>query len=338
MADPTGTAPAGTPATDPAVTATPATTTTTTTAPPATTTPPAADPTVTTTPPTTTAATSTGEPTTKVDPNDPVVKAKDTDWAAIRTKIANGDEKLEKRLGRYSSVESLAEALIQAQNKIASGDLKSVLPKDAKPEEVARWREENGIPAKAEDYDLTMPDGLVIGDEDKPIVADFTKVAHELNMTPAQVQKSVAWYMALQEEQIDAQAEADEKAKEDGLAVLAETWGSETKQNKQLILNLVGSMPEGVGDLLLGGRLGDGTPIGSSPAMLRWLADTSRALNPAATVVPGAGSNAAEAIDRELADLTKLMGISDSEYWKGPLAEKKQARYRQLLEVQQKIK
>ena len=259
------------------------------------------------------------------------------DWATARARIAKGDEKLEKRLARYTSVDSLAEALIQAQNKIASGSLKSALPKDATPEQLAEWRTENGIPEAPEAYDLTLPDGLVIGEADKPIVDEYAKQAHSLNLTPEQVKGNLAWYFQEQERQIEAQNQADYEARISGEEALREVWGSESKLNKNLIKGLIESAPAGVPDQLLGARLADGTPLGSHPDTLRWLADLARQINPVATVVPGSGSNASQAIDSELETIQDLMKDRTSKYWKGEGANKMQERYRQLISVKQKM-
>lgn len=329
MADPNSGAPTGdTPATTDPV-AQPAATTTT--AEPAKT-DPVAQPAATTADPAPAAKTDPA-PAAKTDP----APTEPTDWATIRTKIANGDEKLEKRLARYSSVESLAQALIAAQNKISDGSLKSALPKDATPEQLAQWREENGIPADPKDYDLTLPDGLLIGEEDQPIVDEFVALAHSKNMTPDQVKDSIAWYMNLQEQQAEEQASADLAAKEQATTAVKEMWGSEYDINKNLIKGLVAQAPDGAADLILSARLADGTPMMSHAPTLRWLADLARTVNPTATVVPGSGQNAAQAIENELADIQKLMGDKQSDYWKGPKAEKMQERYRQLISVQQKM-
>jgi hypothetical protein len=285
----------------------------------------------------TTEATATAATTNEDTGKDDVAATVD-DWATIRTRIAKGDEKLEKRLARYTSVDSMAEALIAAQNKIASGTMKSALPKDATPEQLAEWRTENGIPAKAEDYDTKLPDGLVIGEADKPVVDDFLKNALDANLSPEQVKSSLAWYFKEQEKQIEARNQLDYNAKETGEEALREVWGPETKLNKSLIKGLLETAPGSVPDLLAGARLADGTPLGSHPDTLRWLADLARQVNPVATVVPGSGTNAAAAIETELAGLTKMMGDKTSDYWKGPLAEKNQARYRDLITVQEKMK
>lgn len=284
---------------------------------------------------TTETAVETPADTGSADAEEPVVGP--DDWAAARARIAKGDDKLEKRLARYTSVDSLAEALIQAQNKIASGSLKSALPKDATPEQLAEWRTENGIPEAPEGYELTLPDGLVIGEADKPNVDAYTKLAHDLNLTPEQVKGNLAWYFQEQERQIEVQSQADFEARVNGEEALREVWGSETKLNKNLIKGLIESAPAGVPEQLLGARLADGTPLGSHPDTLRWLADLARQVNPVATVVPGSGSNASQAIDSELETIQDLMKDRTSKYWKGEGASKMQERYRQLISVKQKM-
>lgn len=259
------------------------------------------------------------------------------DWAATRTRIAGGDEKLEKRLARYSSVDGVVEALIAAQNKIASGGLKQALPADATPEQLAEWRAENGIPAAPEEYDTTLPDGLVIGEEDKPIVDEYLAAAHANNLTPDQVKANLAWYFENVEKQIEARAQEDVRIRDASEEALREVWGSEAKLNKGIINNLLSTAPAGVAEQLLGARMADGTPFGSHVDTLRWLADVSRQLNPVATVVPGAGTNAVQQIESEIAGLEKMMANKTSEYWKGPMAEKNQARYRDLISAKQKI-
>lgn len=337
MADTPAGAPVGDTPAAPAVVATPVATPT-----PAANPAPVADPKATPADPKATPAPTGADPKPTAQPapvGDDIddTKGKDTDWAAIRTKIANGDEKLEKRLARYSSVESLAQALIAAQAKISDGSLKSALPKNATPEQIATWREENGIPADPTGYDLTMPDGLIIGEEDKPVVDEFIKHAHGLNLTPEQAKANVAWYLGVQEQQAEALANADLEAREAGENAIRELWGAEAKLNKQLIVNFIDTAPDGVGDLIKTARLGDGTPLASNPAVLRWLADSARAINPVATVVPGAGSNAAQAIETELAGIVKLMGDKKSDYWVGPQSAKMQERYRQLVDVQSRM-
>lgn len=284
-------------------------------------------------------STPTPAPQPSTDPSDieePAVK--DSDWVSVRAKIANGDPKIEARLARYSSVESAIEALISAQNKIAQGVTKTAFPKDGSPEEMAAWRTENGVPDSPEGYDLTLEEGVVMGEEDKPLVDDFLKHAHAENYTPAQVNAAVNWYMNMREEEANAIAENDANLRISGEEAVRELWGAETQLNKQIIMNLMNSAPDGLGDLLLSGRLGDGTPIFSHPGALRWFADHARALNPLATVVPGHGQNASQAMEDEISNIEKLMRDKESDYWKGPKANQIQERYRKLLDARERTK
>ena len=260
------------------------------------------------------------------------------DWASLRTDYAKGDEKLLKRLERYSSEEAVIDALIAAQNKIATGGLKSPLPKDPTPEQVADWRRENGIPEKPEDYEITLPEGRTLGEADAAFVDDFiASAAHATNMTPEQASAAVAWYQDAQERELAARHQMDAEITQEATATLRAEWGSEMQLNKNMISGLLDAAPEGVKDGILGGRLADGTPIVSDVKVLRWLANIAREVNPVATVVPGSSGNAAQAIESELASIQKLMGDHKSDYWKGPQAEKMQSRYRELISVQEKM-
>jgi hypothetical protein len=72
--------------------------------------------------------------------------------------------------------------------------------------------------------------------------------------------------------------------------------------------------------------------------VLKWLTGQAMEANPAATVVPHAGANQSGAIAEEMATLAKEMGNPNSDYWKGPSAAAKQARYIELVEANEKLK
>lgn len=102
-------------------------------------------------------------------PADPVAGDWPEDW---RSKAAGGDEKLMKFLERYNSPKAVVGALVDARKLISQGVNRP--PKaDATPEEVAAWRAENGIPEKPDGYEVSLPDGFVIGEADKPVVDSF---------------------------------------------------------------------------------------------------------------------------------------------------------------------
>lgn len=259
------------------------------------------------------------------------------DWASMRTKIAGTDEKVLKRLSRYGTLDEAIKAGIEAQNKI--GSMSARPGKDASPEEMAAYRELNGIPESADKYEFNLPDGIVLGEADKPYVDAFTKVAHEENLTPAQVNKLAAAHLEMREKDIQARAIADHEslAKTKETLKSPEVWGSEVELNINLINGMLDGAPQGVKEQLNGARLADGSPLGNHIPTLQWLATMAREQNPMATVVPGSGANAQQALESEISKLEGLMGDQTSEYWKGSNAEKNQARYRDLITARSKV-
>ncbi len=257
------------------------------------------------------------------------------DW---REKAAAGDEKQLARLARYASPQAALKALGEAQNRIAAGLKHTPFPADATPEQAAAWRAEAGIPATPEEYDLALPGGYVIGEEDKEPVSDFLKHAHDANMHPEQVKSALNWYYENQEKQVQLQAQADAESFRETEEALRQEWGADYRRNVNLAASMLDAAPAGVKENLIGARLADGTPLGNHPDVLRWLSGLARELNPLATVVPGSGATAAAAVENEIAAIEARMGgdkATRDAYFKD---EKAQARYRELIAVRSKVR
>lgn len=262
----------------------------------------------------------------------PVVAEWPEDW---REKYAGTDESKMNVLKRYASPQAALDALFAARNKIQTGTVKTPLSDNPTPEELSAFRKENGIPEKPEEYDTNI-EGLVFGEDDKPVIEGFLQKMHAANASPAQVKAGLEAYHAAQEQIQEARYEQDTQFKQASLDQIKSEWGQDYKLN----INLMKGMFEAHGDsevmdLLFGGRAADGNVIGNHPAILRALVAVAREVNPVATVT---GTGNISSIDDEMAALQKMMGDTKSEYWKGPTAEKNQARYRQLLEAKSKLK
>ena len=255
------------------------------------------------------------------------------DWDAMRTRLAKGDDKLLKRLSRYSTLDEYIRAGYEAQNKLSSIKANSAPGKDATPEEIAEYRKANGIPEEATGYDVALPDGLVLGENDRPIAEKFMSVAHRNNLPNAVVNDIIAEHLRVQEDIVAQQQEADAQMYEQTLETLRspDVWGSEFVKNRNMVINLLNEAPPGVGDLIQGARLPDGSALANNAEVLVWLNSLARKVNPTATLTDGNRSMPTDQIENEMAQLTKMMGDSNSEYWKGPLAEKHQNRYRELV-------
>lgn len=140
------------------------------------------------------------------------------DW---RTELANlalrGQEnkltaaKLEKRkealmrdLGRYKSQQDYMLAGMAAREKLRTGEYKRAeLPEDATEEEVANWRKENGVPEKAESYEIPKVAGYQWSGVDDPYIASFKEVAFKGNYTQTQLNAAADWYARTMAEQQD---------------------------------------------------------------------------------------------------------------------------------------
>lgn len=243
------------------------------------------------------------------------------DW---RDKFSGGDAQKAARLQRYASPQALTDALIAAQNKIRAGDLKPALGKDAKPEEIAAFREAHGIPEAPDKYDLG---DVEVPESDKELVNKFLASAHTVNMTPEQVRTTLKAYNEISEAARNARMAQDVEIKTTTEDALRAEWGDDFRTNINLVTNLLDTAPAGLREKLLQGRLSDGTPIGSSPEALRFLVGLARERNPAGVVTPS-GVATAQSVEDEIQKIETLMRNDRAAYNRD---NKLQARYRQLL-------
>lgn len=256
------------------------------------------------------------------------------DWAQ---KVAKGDDKRLQRISRYASPEALADALIAAQNRISSGELKPVLPKDAKPEEVAQWRKDNGLPESPDKYDLNLGNGLVIGEKDKPIVDGFLKTAHENNMRPDEVKSTLRWYYTEMERQAAAREQQDDQQRTAALDTLNAEWGAGFRRNVNMVQGLLDRFPESVREAIKGGRLADGRGIFNDPDVMRGFVALALELNPAGTVVPSGMADPGKSIDERIASIEKMMR-TDRKAYNDPKISGPDGEYQQLIAARDKLK
>lgn len=252
-----------------------------------------------------------------------------------REEYAGTDEKVLKRLQRYTTPKAALDGLIEAQNKIADGSYKK-LPENATTEQIAEYRKANGIPETPDKYLEKLPGGLVIGDEDKPFIEKFTKAFHDKNADPSVVHAAIKTYYDIMDEQEGLRAEANTAAKTATEDALRAEWGADYRANTNLINAFVGSMPKALQEELFQSAKPDGTQIMNNPAMLQWLAQQARELNYTGAVLPN-GEASAKSLESEINTIKALMGDRSSKYWKGPESAAMQARYRELVDLQQKI-
>jgi hypothetical protein len=270
-----------------------------------------------------------------------------TDW---REKIAAGDAKELEQLKRHGSPLDLWKKARSLEQKLSSGEYKRELPKDATPEDVAAWRAERGIPDKPDGYleKLALPDGMVLGEADKPIVASFAEAALDGNMDAGQLSKLVAQYYKMQDQIASQRSQADAEFRQRNEDHMRAELGPDFRPTLGAVNNFLASLPSQfhiqengktvTGGMLAAARLPDGTRLGDNAAWLGWLAERSREANPYATLMPAGMGDQGKGVNDEIASIEKLMGDRSSDYWRGPTAEPMQQRYRDLVEARERMK
>ena len=262
------------------------------------------------------------------DPPKPFYQALPDDW---RKQIAGEDEKKLNRLERYTDLESVLKAGFEAQDRIRKGELSSGLPENPTDEQLAAWREANGVPEAPDKYEFKLDEGLVMGEADQRIAEGVREVAHQLNI-PSESLNALNNAMLKGRE-----AEAQAKSNQDGIdkqtcdRQLQDAWGSEFQTNVNLALNQVSQLPESVRESFINARMADGKGLMNSPEIMNWLVDIERKVNPAGTVVPNA-DNPVQAIEQEIKTLEDRMGTE--EWYKDTAAQK---RYQDLITAKERI-
>jgi len=258
------------------------------------------------------------------------------DW---RDLMAGGDEKERKRLDRFRSPVDVYKSNRELEKKMSAGEIKAKLADNATPEQVTAWRKDNGIPETPDGYLEKLPDGLVIGADDKPMLESFLADVHGQNAPPAVVAKALDWYYRQQEEQIAATSLADKTFKQASEDALRAEWGGEFRSNVNSIMSFLDAAPptdDGapLKDLLMGARLSDGTMLGNNPAALKWLASLAQEANPSGFVAPSAGTSQLESVETEIATIQAKMRSDRAGYDKDT---KLQSRYQTLIMARDKL-
>lgn len=145
-----------------------------------------------------------------------------TDW---REKLAGDNDKLAKRLARFTSPEALLKSWQSLEQKLSSGEYKRTLPDDASDEDKAAWRKENGIPDAPDGYTLPEIKGHEWSDADKQIAGTFLADLHAANTPQPVAEAALKWYANFQAQRMEAIADLDRtdtEAREDALRT---EWG-----------------------------------------------------------------------------------------------------------------
>lgn len=253
-------------------------------------------------------------------PNDPVTDYFGADipedWRGqMLTKAgfeAESDEfaKGMKQLERSSDIGALIKSSLSAQDMIRKGEISNGLPENPSDEQMAEYREAHGVPATAEDYQLQLDEGLVLGEADEKIMGGIYEIAHAANI-PADAVSAMTNAM-LQGRQVEADARISQDGidAQNGINLMKESWGGDYQMNMNMVSGLFNQMPEAIKDDVMSARLPDGKALFNSPEAMNAFADWARKLNPSATVVPNS-ANPMKDMNSKIAEYENQMGTPE---------------------------
>lgn len=252
------------------------------------------------------------------------------DWrgqALAKAGFEPGDDydKAMKQLERVSDFGVFTKNYLSAQDKIRSGEISNGLPDDPTDEQLADYREAHGVPATAEDYELSLDEGLVLGEADEAIMGGIYEIAHADNISSETMSKMTNAMLSGRQAQADARISQDGVDKQMADQQLKDAWGGDMTTNVNMVKGLINQLPESIKDSLSEARLPDGKAIFNSPEVMVAFAEWARKINPSATVVPNS-SNPMQTMNDEIKALEDKMGTK--EWYKDVDAQK---RYQDLV-------
>lgn len=251
---------------------------------------------------------------------------KKSDWRGV---IAGDDLKFKSTLERYADPQAFGNAHREAVQKIRSGQLLPTIPENATDEQIKEFRTQNNIPLEVDGYLDNLPDGMVVGEEDKDLLMDFLGVAQEANVPADFGPKVVEWVNNFNENQQKAIVELDTQQQREATQALNEAWGKDFTQNMNLIESTLSTyFGERAAEQMMNGRYGDGTGFYNDPDVMRGFANMARALNDVAPLV-AQDPQAMHSLDAQIEELENYMKNERSKYMKD---EKAQTELRELYE------
>ena len=125
---------------------------------------------------------------------------------------------------------------------IRSGTMKAELGPEPTDEALSAFRSENGIPSEAAGYLEDMPEGLVVGENDKDIMIDFMGSLHSKNADPSIAHAAIEWYNNFAEREQSALLDMDgEQAMEMIRKLLGDRWQDSTLEEVEQAVSQEGT-------------------------------------------------------------------------------------------------
>lgn len=243
-----------------------------------------------------------------------------------------GFDKLVARMQRFKDMPSLVKAGFDSMDKIRAGELSSGLPDDPTDEQLSAWREANGVPGAADQYEINLADGLVMGEDDKRILEAVQAEAHKGNVSNSVLNGMVGAMMQARQVEQQNMVQQDNLDRQMAERQLREAFKGDYDVNMQMLENALKKLPEESREDLMNARLGDGRALMNAPEVLNFFIDMTREANPLDFVLPN-HANPTQGLEDEIKALEARMGDPD---WHTD--DKANARLMELYEAQDRLR
>ncbi len=234
-------------------------------------------------------------------------------------------------MGRFTTEGDFIKGAVQAHAKLRAGEIQSVNVSDMSEDQLAEYREAQGIPVDGK-YEINLPDDVQMQEGDQDMIEQVMPIALAGNV-------STPVFNAMVEAQLRGRdALLDQMVAQDGIDrqtfenVARENWGADYEVNMNRLTNMINLLPEAVREDFQDARLANGKGLMNSPEVVNFLVSLDRQIHPLDTL-PGEGFNqhaTAQDIERQVKEIFDA-GEQKEKYY-GTELEKL---YEQAIAVQQ---
>jgi hypothetical protein len=184
----------------------------------------------------------------------------------------------------YKTVGELAQSHLETAGKVKEyeGKLAASIPKltdKATDEDRAAYYKAIGRPEKADDYAITVPEGVP---KDEAAMKWFRDTSHKLGLSKQQGESLAAGYFEMMKGNIDTINKAYETRKAETVNKLKGEWGGKYEEN----FDLAKKTAQKIGGEDIIKYLGE-TGIGNEPVIIKFMHKLGTMLSEAAFVKPG---------------------------------------------------
>lgn len=197
------------------------------------------------------------------------------DWRTGLPEELRGDKSLESIKGKdwAEAGPVLVKNYIHAQSLVGADKL--IIPgKDAKPEVIAEFRRKLGVPEKAEEYGVKLPEGITEDKIDKKLLDVWKGRLHAQGIPKAQAESIITEYLSDNAALIKTQEEASVKQQETWASELLQKFGKD--YDKQV--NFARFALKELGSTELATML-EQSGLGSNPSVVEFFAKAGKAIS-----------------------------------------------------------